>query len=131
MLYKCCDVFLLLLAVSFLLYTVIHMGVALYRKYRSVKFDDVIGQDHIITTVKNMIKSGNIPHAFLLTGPRGVGKTSVARLIACSVNKIDYKDLDSQVDIIEIDGASNRKIDEIREIREQVNIVPTSLKNKA
>ncbi|OGL31190.1 DNA polymerase III, subunit gamma and tau [Candidatus Saccharibacteria bacterium RIFCSPHIGHO2_12_FULL_41_12] len=106
------------------------MGVALYRKYRSVKFDDVIGQDHIITTVKNMIKSGNIPHAFLLTGPRGVGKTSVARLIACSVNKIDYKDLDSQVDIIEIDGASNRKIDEIREIREQVNIVPTSLKYK-
>lgn len=106
------------------------MGVALYRKYRSSKLEDIIGQDHITTTVKNMVDSGNIPHAFLLTGPRGVGKTSVARLIACMVNKVDYKDLDSQVDIIEIDAASNRKIDEIREIREQVNIVPTSLKYK-
>lgn len=106
------------------------MGVALYRKYRSSKLEDIIGQDHITTTVNNMVGSGNIPHAFLLTGPRGVGKTSVARLIACMVNKVDYKDLDSQVDIIEIDAASNRKIDEIREIREQVNIVPTSLKYK-
>ncbi|MEK9196377.1 MAG: DNA polymerase III subunit gamma/tau [Patescibacteria group bacterium] len=106
------------------------MGVALYRKYRSSKLEDVIGQDHITSTVNNMVASGNIPHAFLLTGPRGVGKTSVARLIACMVNDVKYEDLDSQIDIIEIDAASNRKIDEIREIREQVNIVPTSLKYK-
>ncbi len=106
------------------------MGLALYRKYRSSKLDEVIGQDHIVNTIKNMVSQAKIPHAFLLTGPRGVGKTSVARLLACQVNGIDFKDIEKQVDIIEIDAASNRKIDEIREIREQVNIVPTSLKYK-
>lgn len=106
------------------------MGLALYRKYRSSSLDEVIGQDHIVKTIQNMVSRSNIPHAFLLTGPRGVGKTSVARLLACKVNNIDFKDIEKQVDIIEIDAASNRKIDEIREIREQVNIVPTSLKYK-
>ena len=106
------------------------MGLALYRKYRSSNLDEVIGQDHIVNTIKNMVSQANIPHAFLLTGPRGVGKTSVARLLACQVNDISFKDIEKQVDIIEIDAASNRKIDEIREIREQVNIVPTSLKYK-
>lgn len=106
------------------------MGLALYRKYRSTSLEELKGQDHIVTTIKNMVKKSDIPHAYLLTGPRGVGKTSAARLMSCMINGIDYNTLDSQVDIIEIDAASNRKIDEIREIREQVNIVPTSLKYK-
>lgn len=106
------------------------MGLALYRKYRSSSLDEVIGQDHIVKTIQNMVSQSNIPHAFLLTGPRGVGKTSVARLLACLINNIDFKNIEKHVDIIEIDAASNRKIDEIREIREQVNIVPSSLKYK-
>ncbi|HSX44240.1 MAG TPA: DNA polymerase III subunit gamma/tau [Candidatus Saccharimonadales bacterium] len=106
------------------------MGQALYRKYRSKSFDEVVGQDHVTTTLKNAIKSGKISHAYLLTGPRGVGKTSVARILAHEVNGLPYTDESIHLDIIEIDAASNRRIDEIRDLRDKVHIAPTSAKYK-
>lgn len=106
------------------------MGQALYRKYRSKSLDDVVGQDHITRTLKNALKSGKISHAYLFTGPRGVGKTSVARILAHEVNSLPYTDESIHLDIIEIDAASNRRIDEIRDLRERVAIAPTSAKYK-
>lgn len=106
------------------------MGKALYRSYRSRSFDEVLGQDHITTTLKNALEQKAISHAYLLTGPRGVGKTSVARILAFAVNDIAYNEDITHLDIIEIDAASNRRIDEIREIREKVHIAPTSGKYK-
>lgn len=106
------------------------MGQALYRKQRPRSFNEVVGQDHIITTLKNAIKSGRISHAYLFTGPRGVGKTSVARILAHEINNLPYVDESIHLDIIEIDAASNRRIDEIRDLRDRVNISPTSAKYK-
>lgn len=106
------------------------MGQALYRKYRSKSFSEVVGQEPITQTLEKAIKSGRISHAYLLSGPRGVGKTSVARILAHEVNKLPYTDESIHLDIIEIDAASNRRIDEIRDIRQKVNIAPTSAKYK-
>lgn len=106
------------------------MGKALYRKYRSRKLSEVVGQDHITTTLANALKSGQISHAYLLTGPKGTGKTSVARILAHEVNNLPYEDDSMHLDIIEIDAASNRRIDEIRDLREKVNLAPTSAKYK-
>ncbi len=105
------------------------MGQALYRKYRSKSLDEIVGQQHITKTLKNALKSGKISHAYLLTGPRGVGKTSVARILAFAINDIPYSE-DPQLDIIEIDAASNRRIDEVRDLRDKVNILPTKTKYK-
>ncbi len=106
------------------------MGQALYRKYRSRSFDEVVGQDHVVKTLQNAVKSGRVSHAYLFTGPRGVGKTSVARLLAHEVNDLEYSGEEVHLDIIEIDAASNRRIDEIRDLRERVHIAPTSAKYK-
>src|SRR3989344_2699654 len=106
------------------------MGQALYRKNRPKKLDEVLGQDHIVTTLKNALKSGKISHAYLFTGPRGVGKTSVARILAHEVNKLPYTDDAGHLDIIEIDAASNRRIDEIRDLRDKVHIAPFESKYK-
>lgn len=103
---------------------------ALYRKYRSRNLGEVVGQDHITQTLLSSIKSGNISHAYLFTGPRGVGKTSVARILAHEINGITPKDEQSHLDIIEIDAASNRGIDEIRALREKVAVASTTLKYK-
>lgn len=97
---------------------------ALYRKYRGRSFNEIIGQDHITEPLANAIKQQKISHAYLFTGPRGVGKTSVARIVAHQVNDLDYKDAAEHIDIIEIDAASNRKIDEIRDLREKIHIAP-------
>lgn len=102
------------------------MGQALYRKYRSKSLAEVVGQEHITNTLRNALKTGRISHAYLFTGPRGVGKTSVARILAHEINGIPYDDDSTHLDIIEIDAASNRRIDEIRELRDKVNIAPTS-----
>lgn len=106
------------------------MGKALYRKYRSKSLDEIVGQEHITTTLANALKAGNISHAYLFTGPRGVGKTSIARILAHEINQLAYEDETNHLDIIEIDAASNRRIDEIRELRERVHIAPTSAKYK-
>jgi DNA polymerase-3 subunit gamma/tau len=106
------------------------MGQAFYRKYRSKNLDEVVGQEHVVKTLKNALKSGRVSHAYLFTGPRGVGKTSVARILAHAVNDLDYSGEQAHLDIIEIDAASNRRIDEIRDLRERVHTMPTSGKYK-
>jgi len=106
------------------------MGRTLYRSYRSKSLDEIVGQDHITTTLKNALKNKAIAHAYLLSGPRGVGKTSVARIMAYAVNDLEYALEQTNLDIIEIDAASNRRIDEVREIRDKVRIAPTSGKYK-
>lgn len=109
---------------------------ALYRKYRSANFSEVVGQDHIVTTLQQSIQSGRTSHAYLFTGPRGVGKTSVARIMARSLNCTGQTKpcgvcpscqaaLAGNLDIIEIDAASNRGIDEIRDLREKINLAPS------
>ncbi|MBI2588623.1 DNA polymerase III subunit gamma/tau [Candidatus Saccharibacteria bacterium] len=106
------------------------MGQALYRKYRSKTFSEVVGQEPITQTLQKAIKSGGVSHAYLFSGPRGVGKTTVARILAHRVNNLPYKDESIHLDIIEIDGASNRRIDEVRELRDKINISPTSAQYK-
>lgn len=106
------------------------MGQALYRKYRSKKLSEIVGQDHITRTLDNALKAGKIGHAYLFTGPRGVGKTSIARILAHEINGLPYTDESTHLDIIEIDAASNRRIDEIRDLRDKVHIAPTSAKYK-
>lgn len=106
------------------------MGKALYRQYRSTSFDEVLGQEHITETLKNSLAKQSIGHAYLLSGPRGVGKTSVARILAHAVNDLPYEADSNHLDIIEIDAASNRRIDEIRSLRERVHIAPVSAKYK-
>ena len=103
---------------------------ALYRKYRSKSLDEIVGQEHITTTLASAIKQGKINHAYLFTGPRGTGKTSIARILAHEINKLPYKDDSTHLDIVEIDAASNRRIDDIRDLRDKVNIAPISAKYK-
>ena len=104
-------------------------GKALYRTYRSRSFNEVVGQNHVTDLLQNAISSGKIAHAYLLTGPRGVGKTSVARIIAHAVNELPYSE-SPHLDIIEIDAASNRRIDDIRELRDKVHMAPVSARYK-
>ncbi len=106
------------------------MGEALYRKYRPKSLSDVVGQPHITQTLENALRDGRISHAYLFTGPRGVGKTSVARILAHEVNGFEYADSSGSLDIIEIDAASNRRIDEIRELRDKVHTAPVKGKYK-
>ena len=106
------------------------MGKALYRKYRSKSLAEIVGQEHITSTLSQALKTGRISHAYLFTGPRGVGKTSIARILAHEINKLPYTDDSTNIDIIEIDAASNRRIDEIRDLREKVYIAPVQAKYK-
>ena len=116
---------------------------ALYRKYRPKKFSDVVGQNIIVTTLENSIKNSRISHAYLFAGPRGTGKTTIAKIFARAVNCLNYKNEICEecknclysvqkecMDIIEIDAASNNGVDEIRELRNKIKILPSELKYK-
>ncbi len=117
---------------------------ALYRAWRPQRFDEVVGQERIVTALRNAIRERKLSHAYLFSGPRGTGKTSIAKIIAKAVNCEDLfegepcnhcsscRDINngSFMDVIEIDAASNRGIDEIRDLREKVRILPAQGKNK-
>jgi len=122
------------------------MTLVLYRKYRPQTFAEVIGQEHVVQTLTNAISSGMISHAYLFAGPRGSGKTTVARLLAKAVNCQNRKKGEAEpcnqcsscleimegrsLDLLEIDAASHRGIDEIRELRDGIKFVPTKSKYK-
>ena len=117
---------------------------ALYRKYRPEKFSDVVDQENILKILTNSLKEGHISHAYLFSGPRGTGKTTIAKLVAKTVNCLNLNDdcsicgkcencidiLNNSPDIIEIDAASNNGVDEIRELKSKINLVPSKLKYK-
>ena len=117
---------------------------SLYRKYRPDTFDKVIGQDHIVRTLKNQIETGQIGHAYIFTGTRGTGKTSVAKIFARAVNCLNPVNgspcgkcdncielaKSGNFDILEIDAASNNSVDQIRELTEKINFPPTIGKYK-
>ncbi len=117
----------------------------LARKWRPQQFDDVVGQDHVTQTLKNAITSDRIHHAYLFVGPRGIGKTSVARIFAKSLNCLEggptvtpcdkcdsCREIMSgtSLDVLEIDGASNNGVEQVRELRETVKFSPTRAKFK-
>lgn len=120
------------------------MHKALYRAYRPRTFEDVVGQEHIIRTLKNQIENDNVGHAYLFSGTRGTGKTSTAKIFARAVNCTESvnqepcnecdvcKDIlnDNIMDVIEIDAASNNSVDDIRELRESVKYSPAKAKYK-
>ena len=115
---------------------------ALYRKFRPLTFNELVGQDHITRTLKNQIVSNRIGHAYLFNGGRGTGKTSSAKIFARAINCLNPKDGEpcneceickailsgSLTDVVEMDAASNNSVEDIRAIRDEVNFLPTLAK---
>ena len=124
----------------------IKLNITLYRKYRPQKFEEIAGQEYVTRAIKNSLRENKLSHAYLFTGPRGVGKTTLARLIAKGVNCLNAKNVTDNpcgecdncrevsqgisMDMIEIDAASNRGIDEIRELKEKINYQPVKGRKK-
>ncbi|MFH1656443.1 MAG: DNA polymerase III subunit gamma/tau [Candidatus Nealsonbacteria bacterium] len=122
------------------------MNLVLYRKYRPQSFSELVGQEHVVQTITNALSSNTTSHAYLFSGPRGSGKTTMARLLAKSVNCQNRKENQFEpcnkcsscleikagrsLDFVEIDAASHRGIDEIRELREGIKFAPTKEKYK-
>ena len=119
-------------------------SLSIYRRWRPQRFQDVIGQEEIVRTLRNAVSSDAVAHAYLFAGERGIGKTSIARILARAVNCLQPTDgepcnecdhcetilASRSLDIVEIDGASNRGIDHIRRLREEVGFAPTDLQRK-
>jgi DNA polymerase-3 subunit gamma/tau len=103
---------------------------ALYRKYRSKSLSEIMGQAHVTDVLARSLAQGRVAHAYLLTGPRGVGKTSIARILAYEINKLPYDEHATHLDIIEIDAASNNGVEDVRDLREKVQIAPVSADKK-
>ena len=117
---------------------------SLYRRYRPKNFDEIVGQEKVVEIIKNQIRLNKIGHAYLFTGVRGTGKTSIAKIFAKAINCRNNKDGNpclnckeclsisdgANVDIIEMDAASNNGVDDIRLIKEQTDFLPTNLKYK-
>lgn len=120
------------------------MAKALYRQYRPKTFDSVLGQDRVVNVLKNQVKSGNISHAYLFSGERGTGKTTCAKIFAKAINCLNPKDgspcmecenckaieEETTIDVVEMDAASNRRIDDIRNLKDNVIYPPNKLKYK-
>lgn len=106
------------------------MAIALYRKYRSRTLDEVVGQEHVTDVLARSLAQGRVAHAYLLTGPRGVGKTSIARILAHEINQLPYTEDSSHLDIIEIDAASNNGVEDVRDLREKAQLAPVSSAKK-
>ena len=122
------------------------LNITLYRKYRPQNFDEIAGQEFVLRAIKNSLRENKLSHAYLFTGPRGVGKTTIARLIAKGVNCMNSENVTDNpcgkcencreissgisMDMIEIDAASNRGIDEIRELKEKINYQPVKGRKK-
>src|SRR5690606_35145715 len=118
--------------------------VSLYRKWRPQSFAEVVGQESIVTTLKNSLDMGRVSHAYLFAGPRGTGKTTVARILAKGLNceqgptsepcgrcaECETIAAGTSLNVIEIDGASNRGIDDVRELRSQVQFTPVNARYK-
>ena len=117
---------------------------AIYRKYRPKTFDEVVGQDHVTETLKNQIMRNSTAHAYLLSGIRGTGKTSTAKIFARAVNCTNNTDgnpcneceaclgilSERNMDVIEMDAASNNSVEDIRDLREKVKFLPSQSKFK-